>query len=246
MTEACTRALETFVGPPDLALVFFSPHHAEAADQIVALARERLAPKCLLGCSGESIVGNDHEIEQQPALSLWLGRWKEPVQLTSFHLALEQTPDGYSLMGWPDELAGANPAEAVVFLLGDPYTFPADVFLNQVNETQRGLRVVGGMASGARGAGESRLILNDKVLQEGAAGVLVQGPIQVRTVVSQGCRPIGRHLVITKGRDNIIEGLGGKPPLAHLQQLWQELTPEDQQLFQQGLHVGGVINDYLG
>jgi small ligand-binding sensory domain FIST len=244
MTEACTRALETVAGAPDLALVFFSPHHAGAADQIAALARQHLAPRCLLGCNGESIVGNDQEIEQQPALSLWLGRWRDPVRLTPFHLVLEQTPDGYSLLGWPDELTGANPAESVVFLVGDPYTFPADVFLNQVNDNHPTVRVLGGMASGASGPGESRLLLDDKTLEEGAAGVLVQGPIQVRSVVSQGCRPIGRHMVITKGRDNIIEGLGGKPALAHLQQLWQELTPEDQQLFQQGLHVGRVINEY--
>jgi small ligand-binding sensory domain FIST len=31
-----------------------------------------------------------------------------------------------------------------------------------------------------------------------------------------------------------------------LQELWQELTPHDQQLFQQGLHVGRVINEYQG
>jgi small ligand-binding sensory domain FIST len=35
-------------------------------------------------------------------------------------------------------------------------------------------------------------------------------------------------------------------PLAQLQQLWQELSPADQQLFQHGLHVGRVINEYQG
>jgi small ligand-binding sensory domain FIST len=29
-----------------------------------------------------------------------------------------------------------------------------------------------------------------------------------------------------------------------LQQLWQELSPREQQLFQQGLHIGRVINEY--
>jgi small ligand-binding sensory domain FIST len=246
MTEACGRVLEQFEGKPDLALVFFSLHHAEAAEKIVTLAQERLGPRCLLGCSGEAIVGNDQEVEQSPALSLWMGRWKEPVAFTPFHLVLEQTPDGYSLMGWPDELAGTAPAQSIIFLLGDPYTFPADVLLQQINDQHPGLRVLGGMASGARGPGESRLLLNDKVLDEGAACLLVQGPIKVRSVVSQGCRPIGRHLVITRGKDNVIAELGGKPPLAYLQQLWNELTPRDQQLFQQGLHIGRVINEYQG
>jgi small ligand-binding sensory domain FIST len=244
--EACDRALERFDGPPDLALVFFSPHHNERADQIGAQVRQRLAPRCLLGCGGESIVGNDREVERAPALSLWLGRWKERVELTSFPTVLEQTPDGHSLLGWPDELAAADPARAVVLLLGDPYTFPADEFLRQVNDRHPGLRVVGGMASAASGPGEGRLLLDDRVLEEGAAGVLLQGPVKVRSVVSQGCRPVGRHLVVTRGKDNVIAELGGKRPLAQLQELWQELSPRDRQLLQRGLHVGRVINEYQG
>jgi small ligand-binding sensory domain FIST len=246
VAEACDRVQEQWSGPPDLALLFFSPHHGEAALALVAAVQERLAPRCLLGCSGESIVGNDREVEQGPALSLWLGRWQGDVQLTPFHLVLEQTPDGYSLLGWPDELAAADPARSLIILLGDPYTFPADAFLQQVNEGHPGLRVVGGMASGARGPGQCQLLLGKQVREEGAVGVLLQGDLKVRSVVSQGCRPIGRHMVITRGKDNIITELGGKPPLAQLQQLWQELSPRDQQLFQQGLHVGRVINEYQG
>jgi small ligand-binding sensory domain FIST len=53
-------------------------------------------------------------------------------------------------------------------------------------------------------------------------------------------------MVITRGQENIIEELGGRPPLAQLQELWNSLTPEDQNLFQQGLHIGRVINEYQG
>jgi small ligand-binding sensory domain FIST len=244
MSEVCAKVREQLPGGADLAMIFFSPHHGEAASQLVSLARDQLAPRHLLGCSGESIVGNDQEVEGGPAISVWLGCWKDRVKLTPFHLMLEQTPDGYSLMEWPDELAGADPAKAVIFLLGDLYTFPADEFLKQMNQDHKGLRVLGGMASGAQGPGQSQLLLDDRVLEEGAVGLLVEGPVQIRSVVSQGCRPIGRHMVITRGRDNVIAELGGKPPLAQLQDLWQELTPRDQQLFQKGLHVGRVINEY--
>jgi small ligand-binding sensory domain FIST len=242
--EACTQALGRFRGKPDLALLFFSPHHAGGADRVAAEARRRLGARCLLGCTGEAVIGNDQEVEQRPALSLWLGGWAAPVGLEPFHLALEQTPDGYSLMGWPDRVADADPAGSAVLLLGDPFTFPVDAFLQQVNENSRGLRVMGGMASGSRGPGESRLLLNDRVLGQGAVGVLLQGPVRVRSIVSQGCRPIGRHMVITRGRENVIAELGGKSPAARLQELWQELGGKDQQLFREGLHIGRVINEY--
>jgi small ligand-binding sensory domain FIST len=246
LDEAGARALDEFQGPPDLGLVFFSPHHHEAAERIAARLQDRVKANCLLGCGGESIVGNDREVEGGPAMCLWLGRWKEPVELTPFHMMVEATPDGHSLLGWPDELTAADPKESVVLLLGDPYTFPVDEFLRQVNERHPGLRVVGGMASGASEPGMSRLLLGNRVLEQGAVGVLLRGPAKVRCIVSQGCRPVGRHLVVTRGKDNIIAELGGKPPLAQLQELWQELPPRDRQLFQRGLHVGRVINEYQG
>lgn len=241
--EVCQAVQPQFPGEADLALVFFSPHHAGKAEVVVQAIRERLRPRALLGCVGESIVGNDQEIEHRPAISLWLGGWGGRVELEPFHLTLEETADGMSLLGWPDSLLAADSARAAVILLGDPYTFPADEFLKQMNQDHRGLKVMGGMASGTRGPGECRLVQHDNVLNQGAVGVLLQGP-PPRTIVSQGCRPIGRHFLITACEENIITGLGGKPPLAQLQQLWNELSPRDQQLFQQGLHLGVVINEY--
>ncbi len=246
LEEVCTRALEQLGGTPDLALLFFSHHHRNAAADLAAGARRSLNPRCLLGCPGEAIVGNDREVEDGPALSLWLGRWAAPVTLTPFHLVPEATPDGHSLLGWPYELADADPAQALLLLLGDPYTFPVDAFLAEVNEDHKGLRAMGGMASGARGPGQCRLLCDDRVEERGAVGVLLQGPVKVRGVVSQGCRPIGKHMVITRARDNVILELSGKPPLTHLQEIWKEVLPADRELMRQGLHVGRVINEYQG
>jgi small ligand-binding sensory domain FIST len=246
LDEVSDQLRGRWTGDPDLAFLFFTPHHADEAEHLAATTQQRFGVRCLLGCTGESIVGNEREIEWQPALSLWLGRWSADLQLEPFFLVPEKTPDGYSIMGLPDSLHEADAAQAALLLLADPFTFPADLFLQQLNETFPGLRVMGGMASGGRGPGDCRLIVGEKVREQGAVGVLLQGPIQVRSIVSQGCRPIGTHYVITKARDNVILELGGKPPLAQLQQLWQELPTREQRLFQQGLHVGRVINEYQG
>ena len=63
--EACAQALAGIPGKPDLAVLFFSAHHADGADVIARTARERLTPGCLLGCSGEAVVGNDQEVERR-------------------------------------------------------------------------------------------------------------------------------------------------------------------------------------
>jgi small ligand-binding sensory domain FIST len=246
MEQVCDQARSQLDATPDLAMLFFSAHHASAADEISRIANERLQARCFLGCIGESIVGNGEEIEDAPAISLWLGKWNTPVELDPFHLMLEETPDGFSLLGWPDSLLTADAAKSAAFLLGDPVTFPADACLRHLNDNHKGLRIMGGMASGVRGTGGVCLLLNDRLIDRGAAGVLIQGEVGVRSIVSQGCRPIGRHMVVTRAEENIITELGGKTPLAQLQELWQELSERDQRLFQKGLHIGRVINEYQG
>ncbi|MCS7046633.1 MAG: FIST C-terminal domain-containing protein [Gemmataceae bacterium] len=230
-------------GGSDAALVFFSRHHLPAAEQI-AEALSDLNCRAVAGCPGETVVANDREIEDCPALCLWLARWHRPVQAEAFHLSIEQTSEGFSLLGWPDALVGATPSDAVMLILGDPFSFPVDDFLDQVNESYPGLRVVGGMASSAREPGLHRLIVGDRVVTDGAVGILLEGPIGCRSVVSQGCRPIGQPFIVTKARDNLILELGGKPALLQLQELWQHLSPRDQQLAQRGLHLGRAISEY--
>src|SRR5262245_35279792 len=197
LADIMGQARRVWTGPVDLALVFFTPQHLDATETI-ARAIGELQPRAFLGCPGETVVNNDREVEQGPALCLWLGRWTQPIQVTPFHLAIEQTSEGYSLLGWPDELVDALPQQSLVLAVADPFSFPVDDFLTQINDEQPGLRVVGGMASGGREPGVHRLIQGEKALLEGAVGALLQGPIACRSVVSQGCRPIGKPLVITK------------------------------------------------
>ncbi|HEY1859691.1 MAG TPA: FIST N-terminal domain-containing protein [Gemmataceae bacterium] len=246
MEELCDQALAQLEAPPDLAVLFYSAHHAGAAETISRIANERLRARCFLGCIGEAIIGNGEEVEDAPALSLWLGAWNRSVEFDPFQLVLEETPDGFSLLGWPDSLLTADVANSAALLLGDPVTFPADAALRHVNENYKGLRIMGGMASGARGTGGVCLLLNDRLLDRGAAGVLIQGDLGMRCIVSQGCRPVGRHMVVTRAEENIITEVSGKSPLAQLQSLWQELNERDQRLFQRGLHIGRVINEYQG
>ena len=246
LQEVCAAVAGKGVDRPDLALAFFSPHHAAAAETLAAGLRERLHPRVLLGCVGETIIGNDREVEDGPALSLWLAKWAGGVEVEPFHLRLERTSEGASLLGWPDGVDTADPATAAMLVLGDPFSFPTDFFLARVNEDYKGLRVLGGMASGIAGRGDCRLLSNDGIHDGGAVGVLLRGALGLRAVVSQGCRPIGRHMVITKANDDIIFELGGRPPLEQLEELWQSLSPRDQQLFQQGLHIGRVLSEFQG
>ena len=58
--------------------------------------------------------------------------------------------------------------------------------------------------------GGNRLVLDGETLTGGAVGVLLDGDVEVRTLVSQGCRPIGRPFMVTKADRNFVEELGGQ------------------------------------
>src|ERR1700694_1653339 len=94
LEEVCKISRSAFSEKPDLAVAFFSTHHAAAADRIAGVVAERLGPRCLLGCVAEAVIGNGKEVEDGPALSLWLGRLADGVALEPFHAVLERTSEG--------------------------------------------------------------------------------------------------------------------------------------------------------
>jgi small ligand-binding sensory domain FIST len=225
----------------DLAVAFFTPDHD--AEAIAEEIRARLRPRHVLGSTAQGVLAGPTEREDGPALALWTARFPSGVRLTPFHLSLERTADGPSLFGRPDALMEPSDEPLAAFLLGDPFSFPADFFLDRLNEDAPGVSVFGGMASGTRGPRQARL-LGETLHDEGAVGLLLQGNAGLRSVVSQGCRPIGTPLIVTRAEENVIFELGGVSPYKRLSDLFHALPAEEQKLFQRGLHVGRVVDEY--
>jgi small ligand-binding sensory domain FIST len=233
MRGVVDRAARDWAGAPaDLALVFASMHHAEALGRIAGEVVRKGLGRHVLGCTGDAIAGGDREIEEAPALSLWA------IRTPGLELALRRFDrDDEDLDDWAAGAAGA-------ILLGDPFSFAADRFLGRLQESAPGLPVVGGMASGGAQPGQHRLILDGQVHDDGAVAVAFRGPLRMRTIVSQGCRPIGRPMIVTKSERNLIRELGRRPAVDVLRELFETLPPDEQHRVQQGLHIGRVINEY--
>jgi small ligand-binding sensory domain FIST len=130
-----------------------------------------------------------------------------------------------------------------MLLVADPFSMPADVLLRNLDEDHPGLPVVGGMASGGQGPGQNLLLRDEEALRQGGVGAVLTGPIEVRTVVSQGCRPIGKPWVVTRCEQNVIHELGGRPAMAALKETFEGLDTRDRDLFQNAPHVGCVIDE---
>jgi small ligand-binding sensory domain FIST len=238
--EAAGEILEQLQGgDADLVVCFVSPHHVGVLEDVASALRSLLEPRVLLGGTAVSIIGGPHEVEDAPALALFAARLPNS-SLLPVELRVEQTPDGAALVGWPENLDHLPPT---LLLFADPFTFPVDAFLARCNADAPELTIIGGMASASARPGGNRLVLDDRLLSEGAIGVLLDG-IEVRTLVSQGCRPIGRPYVITRAQRNFVEELGGQSALERLQELADAATEDERELLRDGLHMGLVVDEH--
>jgi small ligand-binding sensory domain FIST len=221
----------------DLAVVFASANFTPDAAALVDAVYEAAAPESLIGCVAEAVVGAGKEVEAQPAVSVWLASLGASVR--SFHCELVQVEGHAFVSGWPEDPAGAY------LLIVDPFSFPTDQLLKSVNDRAPDSPIiVGGVASGGMGPGQTRLFMDRKVLDAGAVGVALPPTVDVVPLVSQGCRPVGPVLTVTRSEGNVIFELGGKSPVERLQELYASLPAHDRELLTQGLLVGRVIDEY--
>ncbi len=239
--EAAGAARDRLGGAPaTLVVVFASPDLCADAEGLLAAIHDVLAPEHLLGCMGEAIVGGGREVESGSALAVWAAHLPG-AELLPFRLVARPVEDGLGVLGWPDSIE-ADGSAAPIIMLADPFTFPADGLLAQLNAEGRRHVVVGGMASGGRRPGEHRLFADAEVMTEGAVGLALRG-VRVRTIVSQGCAPIGPEMVVTDSDGPMIRELAGVPAVTKLEEVIAALTPEEREMAADGLLAGVVIDE---
>ncbi|HEY2894937.1 MAG TPA: FIST N-terminal domain-containing protein, partial [Pirellulales bacterium] len=144
--EASQQAREQLGGAANLALVFASAHHQEHFAAIADVLVSELDGALVIGCTGESILCNQLEVEGQPAIAVWLAHMPD-VELLPMHLEFIATAEGGSFVGWHDRFSPEVAANGTLLLLADPFSFPADVLLSRLSEDWPDLVVTGGMAS---------------------------------------------------------------------------------------------------
>ena len=237
---ACQQVAAQLAGAScDLACVFVSPIYRAEWPDLLADLHARLKPRVLIGCSGSGIIGSSQEVEWMPAVSI-VGAHLPDVQLHPFTVSCDALERSTSGGFWIDTI-GVTPAAQPCFLLfADPFTCDATKLLGELNQTYRGRPIIGGLVSGGQAAGEQLLFLQTEVLREGAVGVAMTGNIEMDTIVSQGCRPVGRPYIITKAEENVIWTLGARQAVAVLHEVLSGLASSDRELAQQGAIFAGL------
>ncbi len=242
--QVVSRSVAGALGGEDchLACIFFSPHFAEVVPSLIEIINQQLSPKVLVGCMGSGVIGGTQEIEEHPGLVLW-GLSHPSMQATPFHLNPKKIGKDIALEGWPDLLEGHQPPQDFL-LFADPFSTPIDELFTLLDKKKPGSVAIGGIASGGMDEGETRMIFQDTIIESGVVGVALHGGVELRTLVSQGCQPIGERYVVTKVDGNVIQELGGIPPLERLEITLRALGEDQRQQAANGLQIGVAMNEH--
>ena len=222
--------------PPDLLFVFTTHHHGGDLARVSAELVETTGAAEAAGCTGAWTAGTGRELELAPGLSVLAARLPD----TEVEV-IRSAPPGEG--GWDaDALPIDDPERTSAIVLADPFSFPVPTFLDDLAETQPGLTVSGGLASGGIAPGQNILYAGADPVNSGAVTVLLKGATRVVSAVSQGCRPIGPPLVATRVEGNAIFELRGKPAAKVLFEVLEDLEESERELFQKGAFIGRAVD----
>lgn len=231
--------------PVDLIVYFATPDHRDAFSQIHDRLDTSFRPRHVIGATVQGVIGVRRELEHPPGIAV-LAASLPGARITTFNYGqfdwsrVIDNPDALR-----DQMGNVGGDPRAIVLLADPFSTPMPRLLPTLNHCWPDTPVVGGMASGSDEPEGNRLMIDGVVLTQGAVGFLLGGDIAVQTTVSQGCRPIGQPVVITKAKRHLVMELGGHKALKVVEELLREITDIERQMVQdRGLFVGRVINEY--
>ncbi|MCB1125364.1 MAG: FIST C-terminal domain-containing protein [Verrucomicrobiae bacterium] len=226
-----------------LGTVFMGPEFFDHATEVLEILRVHARIPLLAGCSGTGLVVNGQELEQTGGLVLGIYHLPGGV-LRGVHFTQGQV-EAAEASDWWATTTGISPGETNGWLVfADPFHIDGERWLTQWNEAYPRCPIVGGLASGPAGQPLSQVYLNGEVYEEGGVAVAVGGDIELRSVVSQGCTPIGQPWTITRAEGNLIHEIANRPAYQVLADTFNGLPPDEQRRAQGNLLVGLVANEY--
>jgi small ligand-binding sensory domain FIST len=227
-----------------LGLVFMSPRFFTRAKQVLEILRVHARIPLLAGCSSQSLIVGEHEVEQNAGLSV--GLYALPgAELKAVHFTQEQVEEANGPGYWHME-TGVEPGQTNGWLAFiDPFHLDSESWLKTWNEAYAPLPVLGGLASGEGNEQATQVYLNGEVFDEGGVAISVGGEMRLVGVTSQGCTPIGETWTLTKVEQNIIHQIGNRPAYEVLAETFNSLSPEHQKTARGNLFIGLVVNEYL-
>ncbi|MGZ4987225.1 MAG: FIST signal transduction protein [Limisphaerales bacterium] len=227
-----------------LGMLFMTPDYFKDAEQILELLRVHAQIPLLIGCSSTSLIVDSAELEDKAGIVLALYALPD-AKLRAVRFTQEQLEEASSPGYWQME-TGITPEQVNGWLVfADPFHLDAETWLRSWNDSYAPKPILGGLASGDMNAQTTQIYLNGEVFEEGGIALAVGDDVELRSVISQGCTPIGQTWTITKAEANFIHEIGNRPAYQVLAETFETLPKADQQKARGNLFIGLVVDEYL-
>ncbi len=230
---------------PDALFLFASFHHRAAFASVVEIVRAQLHPEHVLGCVVESVIEGGNQHERLAGLSA-LALHAPQVRITPWWLDVEDgPPQVWEMQSLRNRLA-LDELHRGAIAVADPYSMHSNAALEALDRAAppSGANIIGGIASGASFPGLNVMIVDHHLTSAGMVGLSFGGPIVIDSMLSQGCRAVGKTFLVTKSQHNTLLELSGVSAIAAAQQAAVTLGGDTAKLLAQGLLVGILANEH--
>ncbi len=252
--SAFAQAASTLAFPISLVLVFVDPAREPIDGPNLLRTLKTLAPGVpIFGCSAASNQrDNDLEPRSPTASILLIGGLSASPQV--IRMECVETPDGPSVLGIDEEALEAALRCNGMLVLASARSFSIQRLMASIRDTRAFelradhraplIPIFGGYLGEPERIDEPILLGGDQVIRSGAIGLVIPDELQWKLAVSQGCRPIGDPMIVTKVDGAMILGLGGKPALEQLHSMFRQLPNCEKELAISSLLIGRAISEY--
>jgi small ligand-binding sensory domain FIST len=242
VSAAAEEALAECGGQPSIGFLFLSPSWLPQINEVLDLVRVHGRVPLLVGCVGGGLIGVDREVESAVGMSLLLVRLPD-AELTPVLISTEQIEESTGPAYWQMETGlGLDQVDSWI-VFANPFASGLETWLAEWNIAFPDAPSIGGLASGIS-AGEQALLLDGKLVDAAVLALAVKGG-KVRTLVSQGCKPVGEPFTITQADENLVYALGSRPAYQVLSETFNRLSSEEKERARGNLFAGLAATEYV-
>ncbi len=239
VASAALELRETAGEPTALAFAFVTPDYIPHIEEFSEMVRVDGHVIELVGATGAGFTVDGEENEEGGGFVLLaLGARNGAFEVRAFDQTRveESTEPAF----WRKLCGVMSPGAWIA--LTNPFSFDTERWLAEWNAAWPDVPCVGGLASGSNDGEGVGVFHNGRLFD--AVLVSVTG-LRLMSIVSQGCRPIGEPLTVTRAESNVVYSLGARPAYEALESAFEGLTEGEKAGAKGNLFAGLAGTEYV-
>jgi small ligand-binding sensory domain FIST len=196
----------------DWCIAFATPDHAAHLSTLQHTLAGATGTPYVVGCSASGVMTAQREVEKGPALGV-LAVTSDQMRGTPF-LFQDEGDRGMSAgVRLGQRMLGSRESDDLLLVWPDAFHVRPDRLLQSLDAVLGNVPVIGGAASGRAADAATFQFCGSENHANAVSGIRLAGDFRHKVGVTQGCRPLGPPIKVTRAHENLILELDGRPAL---------------------------------